>query len=145
MNKLNTASNAVRLAINDDPNNVLEFNPSDVLFFERFMTLLTEFEEKSKEFEKKSAEIEKIKGKDNHGIPLNALEKIRLLKELCLYLRAQIDNVFGDNTSYKLFGDALVIDAFEQFFDGIIPYIEKARDEKIKKYKRKVLNKGVMK
>jgi hypothetical protein len=49
-------------------------------------------------------------------------------------LRDEVDAVFGDGTSQMVFGGAYTLDVFEQFFNGIIPYVEKARANKVKKY-----------
>jgi len=44
----------VRLAINDDPNRVISFNPNDVVFAEKFYQFEQEFLEKEEEFRGKA-------------------------------------------------------------------------------------------
>lgn len=114
----------VRLSINDDPTNVISFNPADANFAERFYKIVSEFEAKLKEYESQ-ASVLSIAGDG---------EQIALLKETCEFVREKIDYVFGAGTSQKVFGDALVLDVFSQFFDGIMPYIQKARTDKVGKY-----------
>ncbi len=103
--------------------------------------MLSDFTEKQKEYELKIAEIEKSceVSEDSNG----SMQKISLLKEICLYLQDRIDYVFGDGTSKKVFGQALTLDMFQQFFEGIIPYIQNARENKLNKYS-KSNNTGVM-
>ena len=43
----------IRLLINDDPNRVITFNPKDVVFAQKYYSLIDFFIEKQKEFEKK--------------------------------------------------------------------------------------------
>ena len=44
--------------------------------------------------------------------------------------------VFGAGTSEKAFGEAQTLNMFEQFFDGITPYIQGARGQKVSKYRK---------
>lgn len=123
-----------RIAINSDPERIISFNPTDVLFVERFYSLLAEAEIKSEEYKTRAKLLEQDKQIGENGLPANIKERIDLLKESCIYLREQIDGVFGAGTSQKAFGDAFKLDMFGQFFDGIKPYFQKARAEKIAKY-----------
>jgi hypothetical protein len=125
-----------RVAINGDPDRVIEFNPKDVLFMERFYELIREFETKEAEFSERAAQLEQDDAVDSYGLPANAAERIDLMKDICTFLRERIDRVFGSGTSEKAFGDALGLDMFEQFFTGITPFIETARSEKLVRYSR---------
>jgi hypothetical protein len=49
MESLHINTGGIRLCINDDPNRVIEFNPQDLSFAERFYSLLSDFEGKEKE------------------------------------------------------------------------------------------------
>ncbi len=122
MDSLSIDVGEIRLAINNDPNRVIAFNPSDAGFAERFYKVVEEFRAKSEEY-KRQADQE-----------LTDEIAIGILKDTCLYVRDRIDYVFGAETSQKAFGDALVMDMFAQFFDGITPYIQKVRTAKIEKY-----------
>lgn len=127
---------AVRLAINGDEGRIIEFNPEDIVFVERFYNLIKEFELKEVEFREKAEALAKISELDEHGIPVNTGENIKLVLELCNYLRKNIDHVFGQGTSEKVFENNQTLNMFEQFFTGILPFVNKARSEKISKYKK---------
>lgn len=126
-----------RIAINDDPERVIEFNPRDVVFMERFYELIKEFEEAEQNYSARAKALDENQAVDSYGLPANASERIELLRDICEFLREKIDMVFGEGTSQKAFGDALGLDMFEQFFTGITPFIEEARAEKLVQYSRR--------
>jgi hypothetical protein len=135
MDSIRIETGVKRIAINDDPTRVIEFNPSDVLFAERFYALMQEFEAKQVEYERRSQELDARKDeKDDHGLPANLGDGLAFLREVCEFMRAKIDGLFGAGTSQKAFGDALELEVFEQFFSGITPFIQRARDEKVRRY-----------
>lgn len=124
---------ARRVLVNNDPNRVIEFNPSDVGFARRFYELLRDFEAKQKEYEKRAKKLDTGEV-DGYGIPANISEGIAMLEEACAFLRERIDHLFGAGTSQAAFGDANTLDMFEQFFAGIAPFIEQARSDKMARY-----------
>lgn len=123
-----------RIAINDDPNRVIVFNPSDVGFAERFYKIIGEFEQKQIEYQERYAQIEKDGGLDATGLPKNAEALLALTRETCDYFRGRIDYLFGEGTSQTVFGDAMVLNMFEQFFAGITPFIQSVRSRKVAQY-----------
>ena len=132
--KLQSLSNTVRLTVNDDPDRVVEFNPSDVGFVSRFYDLMDNVEAKEGEYNTKLEEIQKDISINSFGVP-NALKKeVALSAEICAYLREQVDMVFGEGTSQTAFGDMNVPAMFGEFFDGIAPHITAARSKATKKY-----------
>lgn len=135
MKSLNFNDGKIRLCINEDETRVISFSPEDITFVERLYSVFGKLEDKQKELEEKEKELSKNKEVDNFGFPLNIKEKISLTKETCSYMRQEIDSVFGEGTSQKVFGDTNTLDMFKQFFEGITPYIQKVREDKIKKYK----------
>lgn len=134
MDSIRIDTGVKRVCINDNPEKVIEFNPSDVIFAEKFYQLIKDFELKQTEFINRSKELDANKEIDENGLPVNLNESIALLKEVCNYFREKIDGLFGEGSSQKAFGDSLNLDIFEQFFEGILPFIEKVREEKVKKY-----------
>ena len=52
-----------RIAINEDPNRIIEFNPKDLLFAEKFYAMVKEIKTMLKEIENKSVEFD-IRSKD---------------------------------------------------------------------------------
>lgn len=128
---------SIRLAINGDENRIIEFNPEDIVFVEKFYNLIKEFEVKEVEFREKAEKIAESQAElDGNGIPVNTLENIQLVRDLCDYLRDKIDAVFGAGTSAKAFEDAQTLNMFEQFFTGITPFVQKARGQKLEKYRK---------
>lgn len=123
-----------RISINNDPNRVIIFDPTDILFAEKFYRLAGEFEEQQGKYEKQMRELGSDHRVDQHGIPLNFLQRIEVAKTACQFMRDQIDILFGSGTSQMVFGNALSLDAISQFFTGIKPYIQQARREKVSKY-----------
>lgn len=134
MDSLRIETGVKRITINGDESRVIEFNPEDILFVERFYELINDFEKKEVEFKKRAEEIAAVEGVDSYGIALNTGDSLKLAIELCQYLRAQIDKVFGDGTSKTVFGEHNTLNMFEQFFNGIVPFIQSARNSKVKKY-----------
>lgn len=132
MDTLNTKSGIIELAINGDPENVISFDPTDALFAEKFYRMSSEFTKSMNDFQNKARNFQNTK--DENGIPLDVLDRITLVKDLCLYVRGKIDELFGAGTSQKVFGDSLNFESIAQFFDGILPYFKAARNAKMKKY-----------
>ena len=132
---------AVQLAINDDPERVISFVPEDVLFAERFYHLLDALREKEVEYRDRVAVLGENKAVDAYGIPENAPAGIALLHEVCDFMRDEIDTVFGEGTSEKVFGEVRSLDMIEQFFKGVTPYIQKARQKRTRKYTDPVIEK----
>lgn len=145
MDSLRIDTGVVRLCINDDPDRVIEFSPTDVAFAERFFGLIADFEAQEKIYQSKAKELQESKELDEYGIPKNAGESIKLLRESCDFVRSKIDEVFGAGTSQTAFGTANTLDMFEQFFRGITPFVQKARDKQVQKYTAKPAKRGVLK
>ena len=132
--KLNTG--VKRVLINDGPD-VLEFNPSDISFVERFYQMITEYKARMKEFEQRANEIEKKDTVDEDGVPLNISERIKFVRELCQFCYSRIDQAFGEGTSQKVFQGVENLEVVEQFFSGLLPMIQDSRKESLAKYSSK--------
>ncbi len=138
MQSLSINTGEIRLAINDDPQRVIVFNPADVLFAERFYKLFSELRRTlTTEYQPRFEAVERVTETDENNVPVNVQSRIDLVKEVCAYFRSEIDKLFGVGTSQIVFGDSMNLDAFTQFFEGITPFIRQAREDKIKKYSRK--------
>ncbi len=133
MDNLKINTGLKRILINDGPD-YIEFDPEDVLFIEKFYQLIHEFELKKDEFTIKAANLDSNKELDANGLPSNIGEGLSFLKEICQYLRDRIDYVFGAGTSQKVFGDSLSLSSLGQFFEGVTPFIQLKRAEKLQKY-----------
>lgn len=127
MESLQIRTGQVRLQILDDQGNergIFTFNPEDVEDAKRALDLREEFDAKVKDFEERSAHCE-----------TNA-EKMDLLSEVVRYFRGLVDQCYGEGSSQLLFGEAKTLSMFKDFFDGIMPYYQKASDARISKYKK---------
>ena len=122
------------ILINDDPDREVSFNPLDILFAEKFYALLDEFHVKDVEYKKKIKELEEIEGEDEYGLPENMPETFKLFNEMLNYLFEKIDGLFGKGTSKIVFGEHRNFEMIQQFFEGLMPFIKKARSERIKQY-----------
>lgn len=128
---LNINTGKIRVTVNDDPDRVIAFNPTDVGFAERFYALVSDIETKQREFMGRAKVLDEA-GDERTG------EQLHLLRDICTYMRDQIDTVFGEGTSAVAFGDAMTLDMFTQFFDGILPIVRQARAEKLTPYMPKM-------
>jgi hypothetical protein len=131
----------IQLAINDDPERVISFAPDDIMFAERFYRLLDALREKETEYRKRAGELSENKAVDDYGIPEMAPAGIDLLRDVCDFMRDEIDKLFGEGTSDKAFGEIRSLDMIEQFFKGITPYIQNARQSKTQRYVSPVIEK----
>lgn len=134
MDSLRINTGEIRLCVNDDPHRVIAFNPTDISFVERFYGLLSEFEGKEKDYRRKAEALQENTEVGAFGIPKNVGGALELLRETCGFLREKIDDVFGTGTSQAAFGDANTLDMFEQFLNGVTPFVQKAREKQVNKY-----------
>lgn len=136
MDTIKINSGIVRLQIDRDGElSEISFNPEDTEFIERVYALMAELEQKEAEFKTREAELAKDESEDANGMLRNFPARLALMKEICQYIKDRIDLVFGLGTSQKAFGEANSFDMFEQFFDGITPYIKKARSKRLNEYR----------
>ena len=136
MDTVKIATSEKHVAIERDGKNVGEivFNPSDASFAERFYAVIAEFQSKLSEYQARHVALAQSKELDANNLPVNVPEQLQLLRETCEFTRERIDYLFGSGTSQIAFGNALELDQFTQFFDGIAPFIQSTRAEKIKQY-----------
>lgn len=145
MDSIRIESGQKRISINDDPLRVIEFDPSDILFAERFYHLYGEMQSKLAEFEAQERELKANSEPDENGIPRNIEELVGHYRAICDYMREKIDQVFGEGTSQKAFGDARNMDMIIQFLQGMTPFIQQERAAKLDKYAPKQNSGRVMK
>jgi len=131
---VNVDTGVKRVTINNDPNRVIEFNPMDIEFAEKFYALIQEFEGKQVEYEAKATALDANKEVDAHGLPVNMKDSLAFLKEVCSFMKSKIDDIFGDGASTIIFGDSLNLEMFGQFFAGIVPHIKAARAKKVQAF-----------
>jgi hypothetical protein len=124
---------------------VVEFNPYDVVFREKYYNLLRELNENSdeiKEILKKAKKIDDNKEVDDNGIRKNIPEEFDLTKEVNRLFCEKIDNLFGSGTSEIIRGEfeptleqyKNAPSIYQQFFTAIKPYFEEAAKNAVQKY-----------
>lgn len=140
MENINISSGAVELTIDNDPARVIRFYPTDVAFAEGFFSLASEFQRKQKEIQQK---INDIRASDKTEFE-KSLEAVQLEREAFNVMRQGIDNTFGAGTSDTVFGQRNTIDMVARFFNGVTPYVRKARQAEIERYTKQSDGGGVM-
>ena len=130
---INIDTGELRITINDDPDRVIVFNPEDHVFIESFYLLV----EKLNDYRKRMETLVDDAELDEYNIPKNTKERNALLSEASVYLRGKVDELFGENAAFNVFGETTSLDAFAQFIEGVTPFVKSVREEKTKKYKAK--------
>ena len=136
MDSIKIDSGIKRVLINDGPE-VLEFNPSDVLFVEKFYAVVNEFDAKLANFSARADELDEDKTVDENGLPANVAARIAFLRDVCSFANGRIDFLFGEGTAQKLFNGVESLDMIEQFFNGLTPFVQRTREAKVAKYSAK--------
>lgn len=133
-NNINITTGIVRLTVNHDESKIISFDPTDLIFAEKFYRLIAQLEKQLHDFRVRSIAIEANKTLDENDVPVNIKERLDLLRDTCQFLREKIDDVFGENTSQNAFGTAMNLDMFAQFIDQITPYVKDNRATRVNKY-----------
>jgi len=131
--------------INDDPNKVIRFDPTDFAIIERFNNAM-------KNIEKATENLENDVNIDSKGEPLSELEEAaEAVAKVNKLIKDQIDYIFDSPVSGMVFGNksplALVkgVPLFERFIMAAKEVIEKevkkemeASQKRIEKYTKQV-------
>ena len=123
----------IRIAINDDPDRVIAFNPNDINFIKRLYQMIGDFEELEQKSKSKIAKIEKKLGSTKNDV-LAAKDAIDMWDEIFDALDAALVELFGEGADKKITGGTRNQSVYEQFIDGITPFIQQARSEILEKY-----------
>ena len=130
MIKINTG--ITRLDIERDGiKSEISFNANDIKFVKGVYALLKKIEEKQKHYLEKENTIDENQSIDSYGMPINLALKLEIMEEICADIRTDIDLIFGQGTSDSAFGEYNTLGMFEQFFNGIAPYIQKSGEARI--------------
>ena len=140
MDNLDIRGKAVELTIDDDPNRVIRFYPTDVEFAEAYFSLCAEFEAARKDIAAREDELEKSSLDEIE----KAAKRTELTKEAFAVLRSGIDKTFGEGTSQTVFGDRNNLSMAARFLWGVTPYVRRARQEEIKRYTKNESAQAVM-
>lgn len=127
MDSLQIRTGQVSLNILDDQGNsrgIFKFNPTDVKSAKRIYALQNEIAQKDAELQQKIKDVED--GDVN--------SQINVLTETVDYFKGVVDECFGEGSSDLLFGNNNSLAMFYDFFEGIMPYYEKASKQRMDKY-----------
>ena len=132
MEKIRIQRNVKRIEVNDNGEFItLDFDDLNLPY--RYYGMLKKLERDRVKF---SAELaKKLKGKPSS---ICTEELVNAERELNIYFRDAVDEVFGEGTCRKVYGDILPsLEMHMQFFDLLRPYFEeeaKRRQERMSKY-----------
>lgn len=128
MQSLQVRTGEVKLQILDDAGEergIFKFNPTDIESAKKVVAFQSELSAKQAEFEDQAEKCETPE------------QKLNLLSEICDYFNNLIDECFGTGSSELLFGGAKTLSMYDDFIQGIIPYYQKASEERVAKYSPK--------
>lgn len=146
MQNLNFEDGVVELTINNDPNKIIRFNPTDLTFVERYYNIAEKSEKLVKKYNEKQKASKIVDGKNNN----HKLEE-ELLRSSNKDARDLINSLFGqDGIADVIFGRVHPLSptqngktVLENFLEAITVYIKEASEtflkkdaEKIEKYKQ---------
>lgn len=135
MDKIRIARNIKRIEVNGNGEFItLDFDDLNLPY--RYYGMLKRLEKDRVKFAQELQE--KLRDKTSMN---SAEELVNAERDLNIYFRDAIDEVFGEGTCRKVYGDILPsIDMHLQFFDAIRPYFEEEaqrRRQKMSKYSAK--------
>lgn len=117
-------SNTIKIEVNDD-GEYIEINPDD----KRFTLRLKGFINSLKSLEKETAEKADAWAKlGDNATDDDALDLLEYDAQVCEKVKNSIDELFGDNTCRKVFGEGVLpsLDNVREFINAITPYFAEA-------------------
>jgi hypothetical protein len=127
-------SGVKRIAINDDPNRVIEFNPHDTIFAEKLYRTYTKMAGLEKAYSERAAALTESIETDDLDVPTDFEPFVQLRKEMLDVIVQEIDNLFGAGTSDLVFQGDITDYTVTQFLEGMIQYIMPERAEAMRQY-----------
>lgn len=140
MNRINVASEAVKITVND-AGETITLNLQDQRFMHTVTALVSEFTENAQAYKAKCEKIAAMPHDTNEEKFAQLTAVAAVSNEICSMLKEKVDNVFGADTCKKVFGDIVPsIDAFADFFNQLSEIIAErssVRMEKLRQYTEK--------
>ncbi|MBQ8171769.1 MAG: hypothetical protein IJZ95_07275 [Oscillospiraceae bacterium] len=131
MHKIRIQRNIKRIEVNDN-GEYIELDFDDLNLPYRYYNMIRSLEHDRAEFMQELAD--KIKDKSDSEI---SEEMIEAERKLNIYFRDKIDEVFGEGTCRKCYGDILPsLDMHIQLFDALTPYFEEEAQRRRSKMNR---------
>lgn len=112
----------------NDNGDIIAIDLSDVGFYDRLLDTVDKVSVTNEEYKLKAKEIDAMDDDimhDNEVTSQKDYKKIKLLNEYFNESRKAIDDLFGEGTSQKVFGNAKRVDMFEDFFEQLEPHFKK--------------------
>lgn len=129
MESIKIQSGTIKLAINEDPDRIVSFNPTSVSFVEKLQSLMSEVNKKEAILSEKLKNANEIE-EDNRRIK----DTLSVYKEMLDFTSTSIDNVFGKGTSDVVLNGEDDLDLLFQFLEGASLYVQEVRSRAVQKY-----------
>ena len=101
----NFSRNTVKIAIDGDANKIIEFNPNDMLLRNRITQFMIDMQAKQDEMTQKAEALDAASQTTDNVLPSNIQEVLAFNQEVADYFMGEMDNIFGNGASVKLFGE----------------------------------------
>lgn len=132
-NTIRANTGVLKIEVNDD-GEYITINTADQDFAVRLMDTMEEFESELPKMTSEIAALDKT-GMDDKT---KFREALRLTAGISRVFGEKVDTIFGPNTCVKVFGTpAPSVECFGEFFEQLMPYIQKSADERQKAIKAK--------
>lgn len=136
MESIKIQSGTIKLAINEDPDRIVSFNPTSVSFVEKLQSLMSEVSKKEVILAEKLKKANEITD-DNRRIK----DTLSVYKELLDFTSGSVDDVFGKGTADVVLNGEDDLDLLFQFLEGVSLYVQEVRSRAVQKYIPKDHNK----
>lgn len=134
MDSLRVNNGIKNIEVNDN-GDYISIPISDTAFYERFGTVMKNFEQKQAEIEQRASALSD-KHKDKPDDDVDAIvDSIQLYSDLCRYTCAELNKLFGDECCRKVFVgiENPSIELIGDFFDQITPLLNQYAQERNQK------------
>lgn len=112
--------NVYQIEVNDN-GDCIDIDLLDIELPVKFVNASKTLKRETKIYNEKVEVLEK-QYKDN--IKMYLYKRIDLDRSYCKKMREMIDNLFGEGTSQKVFGDKNRIGMFDEFFEKLLPILD---------------------
>ena len=112
--------NVYQIEVNDN-GDCIDIDLLDIELPVKFVNASKTLKRETKIYNEKVEVLEK-QYKDN--IKMYLYKRIGLDRAYCKKMREMIDNLFGEGTSQKVFGDKNRIGMFDEFFEKLLPILD---------------------
>lgn len=136
MDKITLSNSLKRIEVNEN-GDCITFDARDQGFMERIMNLMKEFYSKKAEYDAKIEKIQEMPGDTEEQQIARASAALEFNFDVCGWMKEQINTVFQDNVSGKVFGNITPTgEAWAEFLYQLAPIIQTARAEQSERVRR---------